>query len=63
LDLGLTSELCQIVGDVLFFYLTYLFKVGKTQDLPSKIWQTLGDDRKVVRKRKNIDFYANSSLK
>jgi hypothetical protein len=46
------------------FYLTYLFKVGKTQDLPSKIWQTLEDDRKVVRKRKNInDFYANSSLK
>jgi hypothetical protein len=54
LDLGLTSELCQIVGDVLFFYLTYLFKVGKTQDLPSKIWQTLGDDRKVVGKRKKI---------
>jgi hypothetical protein len=23
--------------------LTYFLQVGKTQDLPSKIWQTLGD--------------------
>jgi hypothetical protein len=36
----LTSELCQTVEDELF---SYLFKVGKTQDLPIKIWQTLGD--------------------
>jgi hypothetical protein len=43
LDLGLTSELCQTIGDELFFYLAYLLKVDKTQDLPSKIWQTLGD--------------------
>jgi hypothetical protein len=39
LDLDLTNELCQTVGDELFFYFAYLFKrVGKTQDLPiSKI--------------------------
>jgi hypothetical protein len=36
-------KLCQIVGDELFFYFTYLLEVGKAQDLPSKIWQTLGD--------------------
>jgi hypothetical protein len=36
-------KLCQIVGDELFFYLAYLLEVGKTQDLPSKIWKTLGD--------------------
>jgi hypothetical protein len=39
----LTLELCQIVAYELFFYLTYFLEVGKTQDLPSKIWQTLGD--------------------
>jgi hypothetical protein len=28
----------------LFIYFAYIFsEVGKTQDLPSKIWQTLGD--------------------
>jgi hypothetical protein len=27
----------------LFFYLAYFLEVGKTQDLPSKIWQTLED--------------------
>jgi hypothetical protein len=26
-----------------FFTLHILLEVGKTQDLPSKIWQTLGD--------------------
>jgi hypothetical protein len=36
-------KLCQIVGDELFFYLAYLLEVGKAQDLPSKIWKTLGD--------------------
>jgi hypothetical protein len=41
--LGLASELCQIIGDELFFYLAYFLEVGKTQILPSKIWQTLGD--------------------
>ena len=37
LYLGLASELCQTIGDELFFYLTYLLEVGKTQDLPNKI--------------------------
>jgi hypothetical protein len=37
-------KLCQIVGDELFFFTWRIFlKVGKAQDLPSKIWQTLGD--------------------
>jgi hypothetical protein len=36
-------KLCQIVGDEFFFYLAYFLEVGKAQDLPSKIWQTLGD--------------------
>jgi hypothetical protein len=39
----LTSELCEIVGDELFFILHIFLEVDKTQDLPSKIWQTLGD--------------------
>jgi hypothetical protein len=39
----LVSELCQIVGDELFFTWHTFLEVGKTQDLPSKIWQTLGD--------------------
>jgi hypothetical protein len=42
--LDLTSELCQTVGDELFFtWHIFLLEVGKTQDLSSKIWQTLGD--------------------
>jgi hypothetical protein len=37
-------QLCQIVGDELFFFTWHIFlEVGKAQDLPSKIWQTLGD--------------------
>jgi hypothetical protein len=36
-------KLCQIVGDELFFTWHILIEVGKAQDLPSKIWQTLGD--------------------
>jgi hypothetical protein len=40
----LASELCQIVGDELFFTWYIFLEVGKTQDLPSKIWQTLGDE-------------------
>jgi hypothetical protein len=39
----LASELCQTVGDELFFTLHSFLKVGKTHDLPSKFWQTLGD--------------------
>jgi hypothetical protein len=40
----LTSELCQTVEDEFFFTLHIFFlEVGKTQDLPSKFWQTLGD--------------------
>jgi hypothetical protein len=27
-----------------FFILHIFLEVGKTQDLPSKIWQTLGDE-------------------
>jgi hypothetical protein len=42
--LGLASELCQIVGHELFFFTWHTFlEVGKTKDLLSKIWQTLGD--------------------
>jgi hypothetical protein len=36
LDLSLTSELCQTIGDEPFFYLTYFFK-SKIQDLSNKI--------------------------
>jgi hypothetical protein len=36
-------KLCQIVGDELFFTWHIFLEVGKAQDLPSKIWQTLGD--------------------
>jgi hypothetical protein len=43
LDLGLTSELCQTVGMNSFFTWHTFLEVGKTQDLPRKIWQTLRD--------------------
>jgi hypothetical protein len=36
-------KLCQIVGGELFFTWHIFLGVGKAQDLPSKIWQTLGD--------------------
>jgi hypothetical protein len=39
----LTSELCPTIGDKLLFTWHIIFEVGKTQDLSSKIWQTLGD--------------------
>jgi hypothetical protein len=39
----LASELCQTVGDEFFFTLHSFLEVDKTQDLPSKFWQTLGD--------------------
>jgi hypothetical protein len=39
--LGLASELCQIVGDELFFARHIFLEVRKTHDLPSKIWQTI----------------------
>jgi hypothetical protein len=39
----LASELCQTVGDGFFFTLHSFLEVGKTQDFPSKFWQTLGD--------------------
>jgi hypothetical protein len=40
----LASELCQTVRDEFFFFTLHSFlEVGKTQDLPSKFWQTLGD--------------------
>jgi hypothetical protein len=39
----LANELCQTVGDEFFFTLHSFLEVGKTQDLPSKFWQTLGD--------------------
>jgi hypothetical protein len=38
----LASASCQTVGDELFFTLHIFLKVVKSQDLPSKIWQTLG---------------------
>jgi hypothetical protein len=40
----LASELCQIIGDELFFYLVYFFRSWQNTRLPSKIWQTLGDE-------------------
>jgi hypothetical protein len=39
----LESELCQIIGYELFFIWHIFLEIGKTQDLPSKIWQNLGD--------------------
>jgi hypothetical protein len=39
----LASKLCQIIGDELFFTWHMFLEVGKTQNFPSKIWQTLGD--------------------
>jgi hypothetical protein len=41
LDLDLASELCQTVGEELFFTLHIFLEVGKTRNLWSKIWQTL----------------------
>jgi hypothetical protein len=41
--LDLASELCQTVGGGLFFLCHIFLKVGKTQDLPSKIWHTVED--------------------
>jgi hypothetical protein len=41
--MDLASKLCQTVGDEFFFTLHSFLEVGKTQDLPSKFWQTLGD--------------------
>jgi hypothetical protein len=38
----LATELCQTVGDEFFFTLHSFLEVCKTQDLPSKFWQTLG---------------------
>jgi hypothetical protein len=43
LYLDLASALSQTIRDRLFFYFSYLLEVGKTQDLLSKIWQTVGD--------------------
>jgi hypothetical protein len=39
----LASELCQIVGDELFFTWHIFLEIGKIQDLSNKICQTLGD--------------------
>jgi len=41
--LGLISELCQTIGDELFFTWHIFLEVGKAQDMPSKVWQTLRD--------------------
>jgi hypothetical protein len=39
----LANELYQIVEDELFLLGIYtILEVGKSQDLPSKIWQTFG---------------------
>jgi hypothetical protein len=43
----LTSELCQIVRDRPFFTYNIFLEVGKIQDLPSKIWQIVGDALKI----------------
>jgi hypothetical protein len=42
----LSSELCQIVGGELFFTWHIFLEVGKTQDVLTKIWQTLADAAK-----------------
>ena len=39
----MASELCQTVGDKFFFTWHIFLKVSKIQDMPSKIWKTLGD--------------------
>jgi hypothetical protein len=41
-------KLCQIIGDELFFTWHFFLEVGKAQDLPSKIWQTLGCNMFVI---------------
>jgi hypothetical protein len=41
--MDLAIELYQTVGYELFFTLHIFLEVGKTQDLQSKIWQTLGN--------------------
>jgi hypothetical protein len=39
-----------------FFTLHSFLEVGKTQDLPSKIWQTLGDARAHIYARTEALF-------
>jgi hypothetical protein len=60
----LASELCQIVGDELFFYWHTFLELGKTQDLPSKIWQTLEDAHchlpQVGKKQLRVRIYVRS---
>ena len=53
--MDLASELCQTVGDKLFFTWHIFLEVGKTQDMPSKIWQTLGDALRLTRHDFGID--------
>jgi hypothetical protein len=43
--MDLASGLCQTLGDELFFTCHIFLEVGKIQDLPSKIWQTVGSLR------------------
>jgi hypothetical protein len=40
-----------------FFTLHSFLEVGKTQDLPSKFWQTLGDARRFVFRFADIIMY------
>jgi hypothetical protein len=49
----LASELCQTVGGEFFFTWHTFLEVVKTQDLPSKIWQTLEDA---------LRFYCDQTL-
>jgi hypothetical protein len=61
----LTSELCQTVGDEFFFFTLHSFlEVGKTQDLPSKFWQTLGDALKedISRYQVRLEFPRTNHL-
>jgi hypothetical protein len=48
----LASELCQAVVDELIFTWRIFLEVDKTKDLPSKIWQTLGDALRDERMRR-----------
>jgi hypothetical protein len=50
----LVSELCQPVGDELFFIWHIFLELGETQVLPSKIWQTVGDALKRVSSTKQL---------
>jgi len=59
----LASELCQTVGDKLFFTWHIFLEIGKTQDMPSKIWQTLEDAlRNTSQRNKHLQEFPIFNL-